>query len=142
MKIINTQKNLIVLFSIIIATILFYGCEKEDEFKTKEFTVHFKAANLELAEAGPYHIGDDNGWENSDKILSAIVNASILKSTDQVYTEFWAALPYVDEDGDSWYYIVHSGGGIYFYAKCQEGYVWTRDYDKHVKITYRTSALK
>ena len=110
---------------------LFFGCEKEEVETTETTTInaYFRGEGRDLAEAGPYYGKERDGeWKYSDDIFSVFIYEG---------NETWCQMPYTDSDGDIWYYKITNDGALFFYAQCEEGYHWTRNFYNSVKVKYR-----
>ena len=122
------MKKTILILSVMTMAVLFSACEKEPIEVTKEITVNYHAKGLELANAGPYYF---------DFPLNNIVEIDLGVSDPGSNALIWRSMPLTYNN--AYFYYEISGNKLYFYAKVQEGYIFTMDFSKDAKIIYRTT---
>lgn len=122
------MKKIMLILSVMTLAVLFSACKKEPLEVSKEIIVDYVANGLSVAHAGPFYF---------DFSLNNIVEIDLGVSSDNSNALVWRSMPLTYNN--SYYYYEISGNKLYFYAKAPNGYVFTNDFSKDVKIIYKTT---
>lgn len=93
----------------------------------KKFTATYNGAGQQIAEC--YYSGLSGQIGEDDAVL--VYTKTNTNATGTYF--YWTAQPYV-ENGYSFYYQIGDTGLLYLYADAGEGYTWTGDFQKLIKV--------
>ena len=139
----NFKTMLSAAIAVTLGTLSMVGCQKDNTVdlsgyattehrhsttQTQVYTlyINFKGAGLRLAESG---IITSISKSTDDAVLIYMRTAS---AQDGSY--YWAPLPYVDKNGYNFFYEVNDNGAMYFYADAGEGFQWTNNFSKTMRV--------
>ena len=122
------MKKFMFIVSILTFPVLFSACKKEPIEVPQQITVDYVANGLTVAHGGPFYF---------DFPLNDIVEIDLGVSSSGSNALQWRSMPLLYNN--AYFYYEISGNKLYFYAKVQDGYVFTNDFSKRVKIIYKTT---